>query len=79
MVELYSCIASESQKFFKRVFYLKQINFITAGPLPQGPWQLPPLPLLIRPWKLTSCTDEKIIVILHTYRKARDDARPRER
>jgi len=79
MVELYSCIASESQKFFKRVFYLKQINFITAGPLPQGPWQLAPLPLLIRPWKLTSCTDEKIIVILHTYRKARDDARPLKR
>jgi len=26
---LYSCIASESQKFFKKVFYLKQINFIT--------------------------------------------------
>jgi len=30
---LYSCIASESQKFFKRAFYLKQINFITGGPL----------------------------------------------
>ena len=38
-------------KFFKRVFYLKQINFITGGPLTAGgPGQLPPLPpSLIRP------------------------------
>jgi len=49
---LYSCIASESQKFFKRVFYLKQINFITWGPLAAGgPGQRPLLPPpLIRPW-----------------------------
>jgi len=32
MAELYSCIASELQKFFKRVFYLKQINVITVAP-----------------------------------------------
>jgi len=42
---LCSCIASESQKFFNRVFYLKQINFITGGPVAVGgPGQLPPLP-----------------------------------
>jgi len=45
-----SCIASESQKFFKRVFYLRQINFITGRPLAGGPGQLPPLPPLIQPW-----------------------------
>jgi len=33
---LCSCIASESRKFFNRVFYLKQINFITGGPLAAG-------------------------------------------
>jgi len=37
MVELYSCIASESRKVFKQVFYLKQINFITGCPLQRGP------------------------------------------
>ena len=36
MVELYFCIASQSQKFFKRVYYLKQINFIMGGPLQRG-------------------------------------------
>ena len=36
IIELYSCTASESRKFFKRVFYLKQINFITGGPLAAG-------------------------------------------
>jgi len=40
---LYFCIASESRKFFKRAFYLKQINFITGGSLAAGgPGQLPP-------------------------------------
>jgi len=47
-------VAFESQKFFKRVFYLKQINFITGGPLAAGgPGQLPPLPSLnpaLHPW-----------------------------
>jgi len=28
-MELHSCIASELQTFFKRAFYLKQMNFIT--------------------------------------------------
>ena len=47
VVELHSCIASESRKFFKRVFYLKQINFITGEHLAAGgPGQLPPLPPL---------------------------------
>jgi len=47
MVELYSCIASKSRKFFKRVFYLKQINFITVGPLAAGgSGKLLPLPSL---------------------------------
>jgi len=32
IIELCSCIASESRTFFKRVFYLKQMNFITGGP-----------------------------------------------
>jgi len=42
---MYSCIALESRTFFKRVFYLKQINFITDGLLATGgPGQLPPLP-----------------------------------
>jgi len=34
-IDLYSCIASESQ-FFKRVFYLKQIIVITGAPLEGG-------------------------------------------
>ena len=39
--------ASESRKFFKWLFYLKQINFITGGPLEsESPGQLPPLPPL---------------------------------
>jgi len=47
IIELCSCIASESRKFFNRVFYSKQINFITGGPLAAGgPGQLPPLPPL---------------------------------
>jgi len=47
IIELGSCITSESRKIFKRVFYLKQINFITGGPLAAGgPGQLPPLPPL---------------------------------
>jgi len=47
IIELCSCIASESRKFFNRVFYLKQINFITGGPLAAGSLgQLPPLPPL---------------------------------
>ena len=29
-------MASESQKFFKQVIYLKQINFITGGLLAAG-------------------------------------------
>jgi len=46
-VELYSCISLESQRFFKRIFYLKQIIVITGGPLrAEGPGQLPPLPPL---------------------------------
>jgi len=46
-IELYSCVACESQKFFKRVFYLKHINFMTGDPLASGsPGQLPPLPPL---------------------------------
>jgi len=46
-MELYSCIASESRKFFKQVFYLKQVSVITGGPLAVwGPGQLPPLPSL---------------------------------
>jgi len=48
-INLYSCIASESQ-FFKGVFYLKQIIIITGCPLGGGAGQLPPLPPLIRPW-----------------------------
>jgi len=48
---LYSCIASESQKFFKRVFYFKKINFITRGPLAEGArGNCPRFPPLIRPW-----------------------------
>ena len=44
MVELYSCISSESRKFFKRVVYLKQINFITGDPLAaECPGKLLPL------------------------------------
>jgi len=47
MIELYSCIASESQKSFKRVFYLKQVSVITGGPLAvRGLGKLPPLPPL---------------------------------
>jgi len=43
-MNLYPCIASESQ-FFKGVFYLKQIIIITGCPLGvRGPGQLPPLP-----------------------------------
>ena len=50
MAELYSCIASESRKFFKRVFYLKQINFITGAPLQRGArGNFPRCPSLIRP------------------------------
>jgi len=30
-------MASESRKFFKRVIYLKQTNFITGGPCSGGP------------------------------------------
>jgi len=57
MVELYSCIASESRKFFKQVFYLKQINVITGDPLQRGPGQLLPFPSppLIRPCLLPCC------------------------
>jgi len=48
---LYSCIVSESQKFFKRAFYLKQINFITGDPCSVGPGAIAPVaPPLIRPW-----------------------------
>jgi len=43
MVELYSCIASESHKFSKRVFYLKQINFITGAPLQRGARAIAPV------------------------------------
>jgi len=32
-IELYSCISFESRQFFKRIFYLKQINIITGAPL----------------------------------------------
>ena len=40
-------ISFESQQFFKRTFYLKQINVITGGPLgAEGPGQLPPFPPL---------------------------------
>jgi len=47
MAVLYSCIAFELRKFFERVSYLKQINFITEGVLAAGdPGQLPPLPPL---------------------------------
>jgi len=47
---LHSCIASESQRIYKRVFYLKQINFNTGGPLPAGGLgQLPPLPPTLNP------------------------------
>jgi len=49
MVELHSCIASDSRKFFKRVFYLKQINFITGAPCSGVPGQMPRWPPLIRP------------------------------
>jgi len=41
----------ESPQLFKRIFYLKQINVITRGPLrAEGPEQLPPFPPLIGPW-----------------------------
>jgi len=43
MVELYSCIAPESQNFFKQAVDLKQINFIAGAPCSRGPGQLPPL------------------------------------
>ena len=43
IIELYCCIASETQKFFKRVFYLKQINYITGGPLAAGGEAIAPL------------------------------------
>jgi len=40
----------ESPQLFKRIFYLKQINVITRGPLrAEGPEQLPPFPPLIGP------------------------------
>ena len=45
-INLYSCIASESQ-FFKGAFYLKQTIIITGCPLrARGPGQLSPLPPL---------------------------------
>jgi len=31
-IDLYSCITSQFQQFFKRVFYLKQIIVITGAP-----------------------------------------------
>jgi len=41
------CISFESRQFFKRIFYLKQINVITGGPLgTEGPGQLPSFPPL---------------------------------
>ena len=30
---MYSCISFESRQFFKRMFYLKQINVLTGAPL----------------------------------------------
>jgi len=50
---LYFCISVESQ-FFKRIYYLKQINVITRGPLgAEGPRQLPPSnPALVEPYGL---------------------------
>ena len=35
-IDLYSCIASDSQQFFKRVFYLKQIIVIMGGAFERG-------------------------------------------
>jgi len=53
---LYCCIASESQKLFERVIYLKQINFITGGPLQRDArGNCPRCPPLIRPcWRLNT-------------------------
>ena len=57
-IELNSCVACESQQFFKQVFYLKDINFMMGGPLASGsPGQLPPWrPPLIRPWSAQPTT-----------------------
>jgi len=49
MVDLYSCIASNSQTFFKRVFYLEQTNSVTGTLLQRGPGQLTPLPPPVNP------------------------------
>jgi len=49
-------VASESQIFLKRVFYLKQTNFIMGGPLAAGgPGQLPRFPPLTGP----ACTSKR--------------------
>jgi len=42
-IDLYSCIASESRQFFKRVFYLQQVIVITGNPFGGGRGKLPPL------------------------------------
>ena len=46
---MYSCITSESQKFFKGVYIFKQITFITGGPgqLPSFPPLNPALPMCL--------------------------------
>ena len=50
-IDLYSCIASDSQQFFKRVFYLKQIIVIMGGRLSGGTGATAPVsPPLIWSW-----------------------------
>jgi len=52
-IELHSCISSESRQFFKRIFYLKQINVITGTPRIGEPGAIVPVAPL-NPALLTS-------------------------